>query len=54
MTKQEIELSTNFMKKVEELKPTSQQILSDYERDLKDKRRGWKTQVSQNVGGLSI
>jgi len=54
MSLREIELSNNYIKKFEELKPKSNQMLADYKRCLKYKKSGWKNQVSQNVRGVCI
>jgi len=52
MTDREIKQAKEFINNVERLRPKNKQILSDYNRTIEKKVRGWKTQISENVKGV--
>ena len=54
MTDREIKQAKEFINNVERLRPKNKQILSDYNRTIEKKVRGWKTQISENVKGVCI
>ena len=54
MNEREITLCKEFIKKVEVLKPKNKQILEDYKRCLEDKKRGFKTQITENLRGVCL
>ena len=56
MTEREIKNAEDFLKRLDELKSSNWLKRREFEKKqtLENKKRGWKTQIGENIRGLRI